>query len=98
MLRDNRIILHRPEVLFSGIKGNKKNPLAPRVTFFINLKEHSREFLLTSPMVWILIITEYQTREMLKWSLEQHCTYAHGAFNELLGPGNGEISGVSTRN
>ena len=24
MLRDNRIILHRPEVLFSGIKGNKK--------------------------------------------------------------------------
>ena len=51
MLRDNRIILHRPEVLFSEIKGNKKNPLAPRVTFFINLKEHNREFLLTSPMV-----------------------------------------------
>ena len=66
----------------------------------MNLKEHSREFLLTGPMVRILIITEYQTREMLKSSLEQHCTYAalYGAFNELLDPGSGEISGVLTRN
>ena len=51
VLGDNRIILHWLKVLFSGIIGNKINLLAPSVTFFMNLKECSREFLLTGPMV-----------------------------------------------
>ena len=35
----------------SGSKGNKKNLLAPRVTFFMNLKERSPVFQLTGPIV-----------------------------------------------
>ena len=33
----------------------KKNRMALRVTFFMNLKEPSREFLWTDPFVWIWI-------------------------------------------
>ena len=85
--RSNRIFLHWLQRFVLRNLVRKKSSDAPRVTFFMNLKEHNREFLLTGLMVWILRNIEIPDwREGLKSSLEVlHLTNSllYKAFNKL---------------